>query len=84
MTSNFPTPILFLIFNRADTAEVVFEAIRKIKPVKLFVSADGPREDKPGEKEKCVATRKIIEKIDWECELKTNFGDIPKGACERT
>lgn len=73
--TTFPTPILFLIFNRPDTTEKVFEIIRKIKPAKLFVSADGPRASKPGEKEKCDQTRKIIERVDWDCEVHRNFSN---------
>ena len=79
---NFQTPILFLIFNRPDTSQKVFEKIKKIKPKYLYVSADGARINKDGEKEKCLETRKIIEGIDWECELKTNFSDENLG-CKR-
>jgi len=80
MTENkFETPILFIIFNRPDTAEKVFNAIKKIKPKKLFVSADGPRENKPGEKEKCLATRKIIDQVDWECEVYKKYSDVNLG-----
>ena len=67
------TPILFLIFNREDTAQQVFEAIRKQKPKYLYVAADGPRKNEEGEAEKCQATRAIIDRIDWDCELKTLF-----------
>jgi hypothetical protein len=71
----FHTPILFLIFNRPDTTEKAFEIIKKMKPEKLFVSADGPRPHKAGEKEKCDRTRKIIERVDWKCEVHKNFSD---------
>jgi hypothetical protein len=71
--NKFNTPILFIIFNRPETTNVVFEAIRQAKPSKLFIAADGPRKNKPGEKELCEETRKITEKIDWECEVKTLF-----------
>ena len=69
----FQTPILFLIFNRPDTTEKVFQRIRDIQPRQLFVSADGPRQHKRGEDRLCTETRKIVEKIDWKCELQTNF-----------
>lgn len=40
----------------------------------MFIAADGPREDKTGEKEKCEEVRKLIlDNIDWECEVKTLF-----------
>jgi len=57
----------------------VFNEIKKIKPKKLFVSADGPRENKPGEKEKCLATRKIIDQVDWECEVYKKYSDVNLG-----
>ena len=79
MRAKFTTPILFIIFNRPDTAEKVFNEIKKIKPKKLFVSADGPRENKPGEKEKCLATRKIIDQVDWECEVYKKYSDVNLG-----
>lgn len=74
-SSQLHTPILFLIFNRPDTTAKVFERIREIKPEKLFVSADGPRANKPGEAERCEQTRKIIEGVDWECEVHRNFSN---------
>lgn len=79
MVTTFHTSVLFLVFNRPDTTEKVFEIIRKIKPPKLFVSADGPRPNKPGEKEKCDQTRKIIERVDWDCEVHRNFSDVNLG-----
>ena len=38
------TAVLFLVFNRPDTTAQVFEAIRKARPPRLYVAADGPRE----------------------------------------
>ena len=67
------TPVLFLIFNRPDVTQRVFEAIRKAKPPRLYVAADGPRIGKEGEEENCTLTRKIIEQVDWDCEVKKLF-----------
>ena len=61
------TPVLFLIFNREDTAQKVFDAIREQKPKYLFVAADGARKNKPNEAEKCKQVRNIIKQIDWDC-----------------
>ena len=69
------TPVLFLIFNRPDTTEKVFNAIKQAKPKQLFISADGPRQEKPGEFEKCQAARKIVEQVDWDCDLQVLFRD---------
>jgi len=70
------TPLLFLIFNRPDTTERVFNEIRKQKPKYLFVAADGPRTNVAGEAEKCKKTREMVmNAIDWDCELKILFRD---------
>lgn len=72
----FETPILFLIFNRIDTASRVFEEIKKQKPKFLYIAADGARKHIDGEYEKCRKTREIIiNNIDWDCEVKTLFRD---------
>lgn len=71
----FKTPVLMIIFNRLDTTKVVFEAIRKARPPRLYVAADGPRPHVPSDKEKCAATRRIVESVDWPCEVKTLFQD---------
>ena len=77
------TPVAFLIFNRPDTTQKVFEKIRQAKPPKLLVVADGPRTDKLGEAEKCFAARAIIDQVDWKCEILTNFSDVNLGCRKR-
>ena len=69
------SPVLFLIFNRPETTQQVFSAIRKAKPPRLYVAADGPRSDYPNEDEKCEHSRKIATNVDWDCEVKTLFRD---------
>ena len=67
-------PILFLIFNRPDLTNKVFTEIKKQKPTQLFIAADGPRKDNPGEEEICKQTRQLVlNAIDWECDVKTRF-----------
>ncbi|MCX6762599.1 MAG: hypothetical protein NT093_02335 [Candidatus Moranbacteria bacterium] len=70
---NISTPVLFLIFNRPDVSQRVFNEIKKAKPSKLYVAADGPRKSKEGESSRCEETRKIIEQVDWECKIVTLF-----------
>lgn len=77
------TPVAFLIFNRPDTTERVFAEIARAKPVKLLVVADGPRADHHADSEKCAAARAIIERIDWECEVLTNYSEINLGCKSR-
>jgi hypothetical protein len=65
------SPILFLVFNRLDTTQRVFEAIRAARPPRLYVAADGPRAAKAGEAERCEAVRRVATAVDWPCELVT-------------
>ena len=66
------TAVLFLVFNRLDTTKKVFESIQKAKPPKLYIAADGARDDKEGESEKVKTVRDfILNNIDWQCEIKT-------------
>jgi len=75
-SSPLNTAVLFLIFNRIDTTKKVFESIRMAKPLKLYIAADGAREDKEGEQEKVKAVRDyVIGNIDWDCNVKTLFRD---------
>ena len=71
------TPVVFLVFNRPDTTFRVFEAIREAKPQKLLIIADGARF--PEEEDQCNKARSIIHKIDWNCEVLTNFSDVNLG-----
>jgi hypothetical protein len=77
------TPVALAIFNRLDTTERVFAAIREARPTQLLVIADGPRADRPGEAEACRATRAIVERVDWKCEVATNFSDVNLGCGPR-
>lgn len=73
------TPIAFIVFNRPNTTERVFAEIAKVKPSKLLVVGDGARTHKPGEAEKVAATRAIIDRVDWDCQVLTNYSKINLG-----
>jgi hypothetical protein len=75
------TPVLLIIFNRPDLAERVFGAIARAKPRKLFVAADGPRSSE--EADKCDQARAVIERVDWDCEVLTDFSDVNLGCGRR-
>jgi hypothetical protein len=75
----FSTPILFLVFNRPDFTQQIFDHIRNMRPTKLFIAADGPRPTHPTDVEKCIQVRKIVSYIDWPCEVKTLFQETNLG-----
>jgi hypothetical protein len=73
------TPIAFIIFNRPDTTQRVFEEIRKATPKELFIIADGPRVNNSEDDGLCKKTREIVEKVDWDCKVHKNFSEINLG-----
>ncbi|HCV42078.1 MAG TPA: hypothetical protein DGH68_01240 [Bacteroidetes bacterium] len=71
MYSALTTPVLLLIFNRPETTRAVFEEVRKARPQRLYVAADGPRHHVPGDVKDCAAARDFVAHIDWQCEVRT-------------
>jgi hypothetical protein len=75
------TPVAFIIFNRPDLAQIVFNSIRQAQPEQLFVIADGARF--PEEHQKCQQARDIIQQVDWNCQVLTNYADTNLGCRQR-
>lgn len=73
------SPVILLTFNRPDTTRIVFEAIRKARPVKLYVFNDGPRSGNDADVKAREEIKKIINQVDWKCELISYFSDINLG-----
>lgn len=73
------TPVAFIIFNRPDTTRQVFGQIRKVRPKKLYVIADGPRKGFSEDASKVIETRAIIDAVDWECNVVKKYSDSNLG-----
>jgi hypothetical protein len=71
--------VLFVVFNRPDTTARVFQTIRAAKPPRLYVAADGPREGRTGEAERCALVRQLATQVNWPCKLYTLFRDTNLG-----
>lgn len=71
MSESFPiAPVLLIIFNRPDTTRKVLEAIRRAAPSRLFIAADGPRENHPSDKDLCSRALEIVRTgIHWKCDV---------------
>ena len=76
------TPVGFFIFNRPEQTASVFAAIARARPAKLLIVADGPRSGYSAEAEACRATRAVVERVDWDCEVLKNYADDNLG-CKR-
>lgn len=76
-------PVVFIIFNRPQETAKVFYAIRKSRPSKLFIVADGPRPGVVSDIESSKATRRVVEAIDWPCEVTRVYSEKNLGLRER-
>lgn len=70
-----------MIFNRPEKTEAVFDAIKKIQPRFLYIISDGPRFAE--EEEKCIHSREIFERVDWDCLIKRDFSPVNLGCKKR-
>lgn len=68
-------PVVLQVFARPDTTRRLIDILREARPPRLFVVADAPREDVAGEAERCAAARAAIERVDWPCDVLTDFAE---------
>ena len=75
--ANIDVAVLILFFNRPDHLQEVFNEVKKARPSKLLLYQDGPR----GEQDIAgiEACRKVVEDIDWECEVHRNYLKVNQG-----
>jgi len=66
-------PVLLITFNRPENTSKVFEKIREAKVKKLYIANDGPRKGNIEDKQAREEIKKIINKIDWDCQLFIKF-----------
>jgi hypothetical protein len=76
-------PVVFLIFNRPDVTARTFAAIRQARPRQLLIVADAPRPGRPGEDQLCAEARRIVEAVDWPCEVRRNYAQANMGCGRR-
>lgn len=69
----FTTPILLLVFNRPKETRRVLQRLAQIRPSKLYVAADGPRQERPEEAALCDEVRDLINHLNWPCQVTTLY-----------
>lgn len=68
--------IALIFFNRPKPLKEVVEALKEMKPSKLFLIQDGPRKNNAKDIIGVEECRKIVDKIDWKCEVYRNYSDV--------
>jgi hypothetical protein len=79
MDYNVHSPVLFLIFNRPDITFKTFAQIKKAKPTRLYIAADGPRQGNPNDYQLCLKARSVIKEVNWDCNVQTLVNETNKG-----
>jgi hypothetical protein len=72
-----------MVFNRPAVTAQVFARIAAAKPHRLLIVADGARSHVAGEDEKVREVRRIVQTVDWPCELSVDFADGNLGCRNR-
>lgn len=74
----FDIPIVLFIFKRTETLKEIINRIAQVNPHKIYIIADGGRND--DENIKCKECREYVEKlITWECEIIKNYSPVNRG-----
>jgi hypothetical protein len=68
-------PVLFISFARLEYARPTFDAIKLVKPAKLYFYSNKARPDRPDELLQNDNIRDFTKEINWECDLHTFFRD---------
>lgn len=74
--------VLLCIFNRPELTRRVFERIAAATPGRLLIVGDAARANRPGEQTLVDRCRSIVDEVDWDCDVMTNFAEVNLG-CKR-
>jgi hypothetical protein len=67
-------PVLVVVFASADRSRALLETIRRARPPRLYVAADGPRDGNAEDSARTDAVRRLfLKEIDWPCDVSTLF-----------
>lgn len=67
-------------FDRPDHTQALMDALRLVKPRRLFISSDGPKDDEDSAPLVREVRSILSGSIDWPCEVKTLFQDRNLGS----
>ncbi len=80
-TPDAEVAVALFLHDRPATTRRVFAAIREARPGRLFLIADGPK-DEPGAAERVADTRAAVELVDWPCVVSRHYAAANIG-CRR-
>ena len=77
------TPVVLIIFRKPHETQQVFNAIRKARPSKLYLICDGPRPNNSNDSQDIAACQKIVQNVNWPCEVIKDYSPINLGCALR-
>ena len=78
MNNQFDIPIIIIIYNRFEYLKDILSKLRIIKPKKIYIAADGPKNF--DDKTKCDFSKNYLEKnISWDCKIIKNYNTMNIG-----
>lgn len=78
----FDIPVVIFFFKRADKVVEILERISLVRPKKIYLISDGPRNST--ELNDVLTCRgRIEENISWPCEIIKNYAEINQGVYDR-
>jgi len=82
MEPAFDVPVVLIFFKRIDKTIDVLNRIAQVRPSKLYLISDGPRNSAEQELvEEC--RRRVDARIDWECEVVRDYAPTNCGVYDR-
>lgn len=79
---NFDIPIVLFFFRRSEKIVKIIEVLSVIKPQKLYLISDGPRNS--SEEIEVNNCREAVENaINWNCNIIKNYAPVNKGVYDR-
>lgn len=73
------TSVAIVFFNRIEPLRRLVARLSEIKPSRVYLIADGPREEREGEDEAVRNCREFMCRLPWTCKIKCNFAEKNMG-----
>ncbi|MDQ3279316.1 MAG: hypothetical protein M3Q06_13385, partial [Bacteroidota bacterium] len=77
--SSLNVPVLLVTFNRPENAQKIFNAIKQVRPKKLYLFSDAPRKGNEADAVNVSKCRSLLDQVDWPCDVKTKFETVNLG-----
>lgn len=75
------TPVALVFYHRPALLARVFEAVAAARPSRLFLIADGPRDE--ADRADCLAARQVVEQLSWPCQVQRFYAETNLGVKRR-